>query len=277
MKDSQPQTTTTTQEPPAWLEPYLQFGAGQARNLFQQGGPGIYPGQTVTPFSPITEQALAMQSERAMQGSPLVDAAQQYTQSVIEGDYLNNNPYLDDAFDKAAQATRNQLTSQFASSGRDIGAAQLGGLRGEQLNNLATDIYGNAYENERKRQQQAIAFASPLAQQDYFDISQLRNVGAQVEDLSGRVAQDAARRYDYYQNLPYQNLQNYMSTILNPGYGGVTAQSTPTQSSPLGGALGGGLMGAGLFGAGGPLAGTLGMTGPMGFGIGAGLGLLGLI
>ena len=43
------QTSTTTQQsgPPAYLQPYLQYGAKQAQQLYQSPSPSYYPGSTV--------------------------------------------------------------------------------------------------------------------------------------------------------------------------------------------------------------------------------------
>jgi hypothetical protein len=114
------------------------------------------------------------------------------------------------------------------------------------LTDLASKIYGGAYESERDRQQGVLPYATPLAETDYRDLSALRGVGAEVEDLTGRVIDDNAARWDYEQNRPQQNLDNYLARV--SGNMGQT-QTTPTYRNRGAGALGGALGTAGVLGA----------------------------
>jgi hypothetical protein len=174
---SKPQTTTTTTEPPKYLAPFLQQGMQGAQSLYNQGPAQYYPGQTVVGFSPETESALGMQSSRAQSGSPVLAGANQFATNTLNGGQPQTfgggtnpyggssyqdpasqfggggNPYLDATFDQAARATQTGLASQFAGSGRNISASRP--ARAEELQNLATGIYGGAYENDRSRQLQA--------------------------------------------------------------------------------------------------------------------------
>lgn len=79
-------TQTTTSEPPAFIRPFINRALGAATGVFEQGPQQYYPGQTVVPFSPQTNQALNMQQQRATGGSPLVDTAQMATQRIAAGD-----------------------------------------------------------------------------------------------------------------------------------------------------------------------------------------------
>src|SRR5690606_1145460 len=57
-------------------------------------------------------------------------------------------------FQNAANATRTQLSSEFAGQGRDLGAALP--ARSDQLQNLSAQIYGGNYQAERDRQMTAV-------------------------------------------------------------------------------------------------------------------------
>jgi hypothetical protein len=178
------------------------------------------------PFSTETESALTGTAARAQGGSPLVQGAQDYTQGVINGNYLNANPHLDATFNRAALATQNQLASQFAGAGRNVDASQQ--LRSQELNDLATGIYGGAYDSERNRQQQAASMATGLANQDYVDLGQLAAVGAQREGLAREQAEQPGTALDQY-------------------LGRVTGQVGQTSYQPrntAAGAVGGAMMGS---------------------------------
>jgi hypothetical protein len=283
--------TTTTTEPPAFIRPYLQYGAQQARALYQTGGPEYYQGNTVVPFSNQTEQALGMTEQRALDGSPVVGAAQDYAVNTLGqaptsqfGAGANpyggaSNPRLDATFNKAADSVQQRLGTQFAGSGRNTEASRA--VNADELNNLATGLYGGAYENERSRQygydmserdrmaqdieqqrsrQFGVAGLAPtLANQDYVDLQALQGVGGQVEDLTSRLMEDQAARWDFSQNAPQTNLDNYIARVTG-GYPGSTAtQTTPTYRNRTAGAAGGAIAGAQMGSA----------FGPWGTGIGA--------
>jgi hypothetical protein len=215
------QTTTTT--PPAYQLPYLQYGLNQAKSLYDQGTP-------VIPFSPQSEQALQGVQQRATAGSPLVSSANDYVQKSLSGGFLGSNPYLDQTFNQAAMATQNQLASQFAGQGRNIGASQ--DLRSGQLNDLATKIYGGNYANERQLQQGVLGSVLPLANQDYVDLAQLRGVGSDVEGLAREYAQ-----------APGQSLDQYLGRV-SGNMGQTTSQ--PLYRNSAGSVLGGALLGSQL-------------------------------
>jgi hypothetical protein len=247
----------TKTEPPSYQLPYLQEGLGYARGLFAEGGPQQYGGSTVVPFAPQTEKALAGIEQRATNGSPLTEAGQGYVQDTLNGKYLDQqNPYLQATFDKAAQATQASLEGQYAGTGRNVQASIP--QRTDMLTSLATQIYGGAYDAERNRQQGALPYVSPLAESDYRDLSALQGVGAQVEDLSGRYMEDAARRWDTEQNRPGATLDSYLQRISgNMG----TTQSTPIYRNRTAGGVGGAVSGAQLGSYFGPWGALLGGVG----------------
>lgn len=228
---STPSTTTQKTEPPAYQLPYLQQGLGYTQGLFNEGGPQQYDGNTVVPFSPQTEQALSGIEQRATNGSPVVQSAQNFVQQGLNtpasSSFGNNanpyagqaytspsgnpyassanpfggasNPYLDQTFQHAADQSYNALSGQFARSGRNINAAAP--AQADMLTNLASQIYAPAYENERNRQLQYQ--------------SQLTGIGAQgFESAQGREFQSAlqgqqigAQGYENSQNRMLQDLQ----------------------------------------------------------------------
>lgn len=227
MGGSSQSSGTTRVEPPSYQLPYLQSGLQRADQLYGQG-------PNVVGFSPQTEAAMSLTENRALAGSPLTRSAQNYAQQGLQGGFLNSNPYLDATFSKAALATQNQLSSEFARSGRNVGAAE--GLRSQQLNDLATSIYGGNYANERQLQQGLLGQALPLANADYADYAALGGVGSQVEGLAQQ-----------YADAPGTALDQYLGRVRGNDYG---SSQTSTQRMPrnaVGGALGGAMLGSALF------------------------------
>jgi len=250
--DSTTQTTTT--EPPTYLLPYLNQSASSAGALFNRG-------PNVVPFSPQSNMALNMQQDRALTGSPVIGSAQNLVGSTLSGDYLNSNPYLDATFDRAAGAVNRSLDETYARSGRDLDSNMA--VRSDQLNNLATNIYGGNYQAERDRQMGAVGAAIPLGREDYFDIGQLGGVGQAVEGQAQNIV-----------NAPFDALSRFNAGLSGVPMGQTSSSTQPLYSNPMGGLLGGALSGASLFGTGGALAGMGGIGGAGGAGIGAMLGLL---
>lgn len=145
------------------------------------------------------------------------------------------------------------------------------------MSDMAANIYGNNYQSERDRQLSAstglgslgtalasgygslgnqnysqqmggAALGQQLAANDWQNIGQLANIGQQVEGQSQNVLNDYMNRFNYYQNRPEQNLQNYVAAINGiPVNGGQTSQSSDG-GSPLTSALGGALTGGALGG-----------------------------
>jgi hypothetical protein len=255
---STPSRTTTVTEPPAFVQPFLQYGAQQSRGLYETGGPQYYEGNTVVPFSQQTEQALGLTEQRALQGSPVNQAAQNYATNTLTGTPTSqfgnvNNPYLDATFNRAADTIQNRLETQFAGSGRNVSASMPANT--DMLTGLATQLYGGAYESERDRMAQDLeqqrsrqfgvaGLAPTLAHQDYVDINALGGVGGQVEDLAGRYMEDQAARWDFSQNAPQINLDNYIARITGGYPGGTVNATTPTYRNRTAGAAGGALTGA---------------------------------
>jgi hypothetical protein len=271
------QTTTQTSGPPSYLMPYINQGLQGAQNIYNQGPAGYYPGQTVIPFSGETESALQGIQQRAQAGSPINAAATNYATGVLSNPVTSQfggatNPYLDQTFNQAADQVQNRLQSQFSGSGRNISAAR--NPASQELNGLASNIYGGAYESERNRmasdisQQRGIQ-ASVLGQAQsvndlgYADYDRMLGVGGLREDLAGRQAEDAAARWDFSQNAPGVALDQYMARIQGaPGSSSTT--QTPLYRNRGAGALGGALAGYALgdqFGYGGAGAGLGGLLG----------------
>lgn len=279
---SQPSHTSTTTEPPAFIQPFMRDAAQESQNLYRAGGPQYYPGNTVVPFSNQTEQALGLTEQRALNGSPVVDAAQNYATGILSNAPTSQfgaatNPALDATFNRAADQVQNRLQSSFAGSGRNIGAARP--VAADELGDLAQRIYGGAYESERDRmasdlaQQRATQFSvagmtPQLAGQDYVDLQALGGVGQQVEDLTGRLMEDSANRWDFNQNAPGINLDNYISRITGAYPGQSSTSTTPTYRNRTSGALGGALGGAGI-------ASALSLSNPWTAALAIGGGLLG--
>ncbi|MBF9641273.1 hypothetical protein IAI27_11350, partial [Streptococcus pseudopneumoniae] len=67
-------------------------------------------------------------------------------------------------------------------------------------------------------------------------------VGGAVEGQAQAGINDRLQRWNALQNLPRQNLADYIAAI-SGNYGGQSTSTQNTSGSPIGGAVGGGLLG----------------------------------
>lgn len=237
---------TTRTEPPKYQLPYLQGSLATAQQQFLANN-GV---QSVAPLSGESQRALNGIDALASSGNTVNSAGSDLAKKTLSGGFMGANPYLDDTFNRAALQTQNQLASQFAGSGRNIGASE--GLRSQQLNDLATGIYGGAYDQERNRMQQTLMASPQLGQAQYGDLAQLGQVGASREGYQQELL-----------DAPGNALDKYIGRI--SGNMGQTQISTGGGSNRASGALGGAMMGAQMGS----------MFGPWGAGIGGVLGGIG--
>jgi hypothetical protein len=159
----------------------------------------------------------------------VLNPAEQYASKAIAGDYLSpsSNPYLADMVTAASQAAQDQfltqsipgLSSRFGMSGRTgsqgMGNAfnQLSAGYGRGIADIATNIYGTAYENERQRQQEMAMFAPDLLQAR----TGMYGAGIEAQDILNEQAQreltDRVNRFNFEQQQPSDALQRYLKSV----------------------------------------------------------------
>ena len=272
-------TVSTTSSIDPGILPYITTGLERAKTLFLGGEqPSMYPGQTYVSPSQETLTALQQQQDIASQASPSLQVGQNaYLQSygglanTAAGGFLQGNPYQQQMIQAATRPLMEQYSNQvlpgiaslYSKSGRYGSGAMQGALGqateqyGRALGDVSANIVGTQYDQERARQQQAMMGLTNIAQaapsiygQQYLPSQQLAQIGAQREAIAAQPLQEAMSRYSFGQQLPYQQLSGYLSSV----YGSPTASygstsqnmSTNPTVGAIGGALGGGLLGNAL-------------------------------
>lgn len=252
-------STQTTQIDPT-IQPYLKYGLEEAQRLYQAGGPQYYQGQTYVGPSDATQTGIQALQARAQAGNPLLGAAQNQLYGTVQGDYLGGNPFFSGAFQPAAQAATNEfntaignVTSAASKAGR-YGSGAMQNLQTAAAGQLAQKLTGTAgqlayqnYADERARQQQATFGAPAMAEADYADINKQLAAGQLGEGYQNTALQADMAKYNYQQQLPQQQLTNY----LNQAYGFPAGKTSTTQqpyfTNPTATALGTGLLGVQLL------------------------------
>lgn len=192
------------------MAPYMNMALGQEANLLRSGGPQYYTGQQVAPFNPTQQAAMKKIVSLGMNGSPALTAAQNFDQTLLQ-DGGGNNPYLDQMYKQAAGATQNQLSGEFAGMGRNASAAEP--LRAEQLNNLATSMYGGQYQNNMQNALTAVDQSQRLYDTRLRGLQTAEGVGQQGQDQSQRMIDASQKAFNYNQSLPWQDMQSLTGLI----------------------------------------------------------------
>jgi hypothetical protein len=264
----------------ATIRPFLTEGLRQAQELFLRQQPSMYPGQTYVSPSEQTLTALQQQENIARQASPFLGAAQgAYLQSLgglsntAAGQFLNANPYQQQMMQAATRPLQQAFSEQvlpgisslYSKSGR-LGSGSmeraLGTVSeqfGRSLGDITSNIAGQQYQQERGLQQQAALQLANLAQaapqiygQQFLPSQTLGQIGAQREAIAAQPLQEQMSRYAFQQQLPYQQLSGYLSSVYGSPLGSFGTPAAQPQFSgnrtvgALGGALAGGLGGYAL-------------------------------
>lgn len=196
-------TTVENSEPWAGAQPYLQSVMSQAGGLYGAQAPSMG-------MSPITQQAMGLTAQRALDGSPLLQTAQNTVQNMAGG--APTNPYLDQMAQKAASTTRDYAMAPFTAAGRTGSAANAQYVT-DSIGNVMNQMYGQQYNADQNRTLAAAQMAPGLANQDFAQLSQLMNVG------------------QMYDQAPWSLLNNFSGIASGIGGMGSTASKTEPSES----------------------------------------------
>ncbi len=227
-------TETITQSgADAFTKPFLQYGMSEALRQYQAGAPQFYQGQTYAGFTPQTEQALRMQEQRALAGSPLVQQGQATLGSFLgstgaQGQYVPpaQSGLLTGAIQRALDPVQARVQSQLAQRGR-LGSGAAADVMTRALGDVAANVAYRDFDTQRRLGLQAAQLAPSMAAADYSDISRLQQVGAAREAQAERGIQEAMQRYQYEQNAPMTQLAQYQNLIAGFPQGTTSTQITP--------------------------------------------------
>ena len=268
-------TQTVTNTPWAGAAPYVTDYLSRGKAVTNQPY-NFYNGDQVAGFAPEQEAGMNLNTQRALAGSPTLNAANNQVTNTMNGDYLSpdSNPYLKANVDQAMGDVQSRVNSQFNNNNFGGSAHQEVLQRG--LGDVANNMYGQNYAQERNRQLQATTQAPTLANADYMDGQMLQSIGGQRQGLAQNYLNQASGQFNNANNFQYDQLGRYGDVVTRGMGGGGTQTSTGTmpdnQSSPIAGAIGGGATGYAI----GSAIPALGASGGLwGAGAGALLGMFG--
>lgn len=255
-------SVTNVSSVPAWVQPYAENYMQRSQQVADMPYQA-YGGQTVAQLNPYQTGAYDAMAQRAMQGSPVNDAASGELTKTLSGGYLGANPYLDKMVESAQgdvlkgynNTVRPAQDALMARSGSFGNAGVQSTINDQQsdltrnLGNLSASIRGTDYGNERSRMTSAIGMAPSIANQDYVDADALQRAGAGYQGQEQRNLTDQYGRFQEARDYSKDQL-----ATLGRGVGmnfGTSNTSTGPGSNPYAQAIGTGLAAYGAYNSGG--------------------------
>lgn len=214
--------STTVQSIPEELKPlasaYTQSALRLNNTPYQ-----AYGGQRFADLNGVQMAGLNATADRAMQGSETVNNAETALNQTIAGG--NTNPYLDQMVGKAQDSVVSKFNTGAVNSG-SFGNSGLQEQFQQGLGDVATQMYGQAYDGDRQRQMQAIGMAPEFGNQAYLDADRLMGAGQTLQDQQQQGLDFQYQQSTEQQNDPYRKLAA-MSGVFgtNLGQSASTTQS----------------------------------------------------
>ena len=195
-----------------------------------------FQGQRFADLNGTQQQGLDMIQNRAATGSATMNNAEGALNNMLTGN--QTNPYLDSLVNKAQQSVADnfnymakpQLESAGVQSG-SFGNANMDQRMGlqqkaaaQQMSDIATQMYGNAYNTDQANKMQAMSLAPTYGNAPYNDAAQLLNAGGISQAQQQKGLDFGYNQFVDRQNYPVKQLQA-MSGVLGQTMGNTTTSS----------------------------------------------------
>lgn len=253
------QDVESTQQVVPWsgAQPDLTNLFSQARQLNTSGSPGYYPGQTFAGRDPLSDQAQSLRLNYATNSMPgQIYDAQRAQSFALNSPDAANNPYVQNMMQSNQFMANRNLSENLLpmiDSGA-VAAGQMGGsrqgiaqglaMRGTQeaLANANAQTMMDAYGKGLGAQQGALGMAPSIMGMGMAPMDIMGQVGQYNQGIDQTALDADMARWNYNQNLPWENLGRYSNIVSQAPWGSSSTQEGGT-SSPVAGAIGGGLLG----------------------------------
>lgn len=264
---------------------------GAARDIYNAGDPGFYPGQTFAPRDPLSDQAQNLRLNYATNSMPgqVYDAQRAHSFALNSPDAANN-PYVQGMMQTNQNMVNRNLQENLLPSirGGAMSAGQVGGsrqgvaegiaLRGtsEALSNANNQLMLDAYGKGLGSQGMALANAGQNMSLGMAPMDVMSQTGAYNQGIDSQALQSDMDRWNANRYAEWDWLQPYNATISGNNQWGADITADGGGSSPIAGALGGGLLGYSAASSIPALSGTTALgLGPAGLGLVGASALLG--
>lgn len=226
-------SSTTTQTIAPELKPLATAYTRKAIDLGNQGFKAFnaprYSGPTGA-----EQVGLDQIANRAINGSPLINQGSAALNQMLKPG--QSNPYLDDTVRRAQSSVVDQFNNMskpqtesamvrsgsFGNSGLQQTLQNQQIAAGKQLGDIASQIYGQDYENSQGRALQAAQLAPQYANSQYNDAQQLLNAGSYARNFEQQNRDFQYQQFQDSQDLPYKQLAA-MSGVFGSNLGGTSS------------------------------------------------------
>ena len=231
------QSQTTNQLDPS-VAPYVRDALRQQQQLYREGAPEYYGGQTFLDPNSQQQQAINQMTANANVNDPMLQNATNLNNQMIQGDFLQNNPNFDAVMNtagrKATDLYNNAMTntnSQASMSGR-YGSDAHAKMASNNSSNLAQSLADTAgqyayqnYATERGNQINAMNNAGQIANNQNIGAQNLMNAGNMQAGFDQTALNADIARHDYGQNAQQQHLSNYTNAVWGAPSGSTSSTS----------------------------------------------------
>lgn len=214
-------TSTSVPTIPDELKPLANLYVKQAESIAQTPFQA-YTGQRNADLNATQNLGIGMVQNRALNGSATMNNAEQNLNGFIRG---GSNPYLDSMVNKAQGNVLSNANAAAARSG-SFGNSGIAEQAAKQMGDVATSMYGGAYESDQGRRMQAIGMAPTFGNAAYQDAGQLLNAGNMQQNQQQKNLDFGFQQFQDATNNPYKQLQ---------ATGGVLGQSQGQTTTSSGG------------------------------------------
>lgn len=227
------QTSTTTASIAPELRPLAELYTQQATSIANTPYKA-YSGQRYAGLNPTQNVALDIVQNRALGGSQTMNNAESSLNQFITGG--QTNPYLDAMVAKAQGSVVDQFNNMvkpqteaamqhsgsFGNSGYMQLMQNLQKQAAQQMSDIATQMYGQAYGQDQANRMQAIGMAPTFGNAAYQDAGQLLNAGNIRQNQDQQNLDFAYNQFMQAQDYPFKQLQATGGVVK----GGMGSQTT---------------------------------------------------
>lgn len=231
------QTSSTASTIPEELRPLATLYTQQATNIantpFQ-----AYQGQRYADLNQTQNMGIGMVQNRALNGSQTMNNAEGGLNQFIQGG--NTNPYLDSMVSKAQGSVVDQFNNMtkpqteqamqnsgsFGNSGYQQLMQNQQKAAGNQMADIATQMYGQAYGQDQSNKLSAINSAPTFGNAAYQDAGQLLQAGGLQQQNAQNPLDFGYQQYTNASDYPFKQMQ---------ATGGVVGSSMGQKTTTSGG------------------------------------------
>lgn len=230
--------SNTTNELDPNVVPYVKDALQKQQELYNEGAPEYYGGQTYLDPNSQQQQAINMMTSNANINNPMLQNSTNLNNQMIQGDFLQNNPNFDAVMNTAGRKatdiynTATQGTNSQASMAGRYGSDAHARMASNNSSNLAQSLADTAgqysyqnYGNERGMQNAAMNNAGAIAGNQNIGAQNLMNAGNMQAGFDQTQLNANIARHDYGQNAQQQHLSNYTNAVWGAPGGSTSSTS----------------------------------------------------